>query len=68
MNLDQFSALWHAEKNHVSAVREVVSKVRRIEVRQVARAFDVPPWLISSEIPRPRFARLRWALRRFWKV
>lgn len=33
----------------------------------IARALDVPPWLIGLS-PRPRFARLRWALRRWWNL
>lgn len=36
-------------------------------VGQIARAYDVPPWLIG-DYHRPRFARLRWALRRVWPV
>jgi hypothetical protein len=30
----------------------------------IAKAYDVPPWLISGEHPAPRFASLRWRLRR----
>lgn len=36
-----------------------------ITAMQVARAFDVPPWLIGTGVKRPRLARARWALRRF---
>jgi len=38
-----------------------------MDEHEVARAFDVPPWLIGL-CPRPRFARLRWALRRIWPL
>lgn len=31
-----------------------------------ARIFDVPPWLLGH--PKPRFARMRWALRRVWPL
>jgi hypothetical protein len=31
-------------------------------IRMAARLYDVPPWIIS-DIPRPRFAKLRWRLR-----
>lgn len=34
-------------------------------VHEVARTYDVPPWLIDPSIRHPRFARLRWLLRRW---
>ena len=38
------------------------------EVREsIIRAFDVPPWMIVRN-PRPKFARLRWRLRRIWPL
>jgi hypothetical protein len=33
---------------------------------EIARMYDVPPWLTNPDRPRPRFARARWALRRVW--
>jgi hypothetical protein len=30
---------------------------------RIARWFDIPPWMVGSR-RRPRFARVRWALRR----
>lgn len=33
----------------------------------IMRAFDVPPW-IAGPYRKPRFARIRWALRRWWKI
>lgn len=36
--------------------------------QQIAKAFDVPPWIMNPAYPVPRFPRLRWALRRFWPV
>jgi hypothetical protein len=36
--------------------------------QHVARTYDLPPWLLSSDYPRPRFSRLRWALRRVWPL
>jgi hypothetical protein len=35
---------------------------------EIARLFDVPPWLVDGSYARPRFARLRWMLRRIWKI
>ncbi len=35
---------------------------------EIARLLDVPPWLIDLGVPRPRFARLRWKVRRVWPV
>jgi hypothetical protein len=32
----------------------------------IARMFDVPPWLVQTGYPVPRFARARWRLRRIW--
>ena len=40
---------------------------RREAGLQIARGFDVPPWLCVPDYPRPRFARLRWVLRRWWE-
>lgn len=39
-----------------------------IQKRDIARLYDVPPWLVDPDYPRPRFARLRWRLRRWWPV
>jgi hypothetical protein len=39
-----------------------------IESPEIARMFDVPPWLVDPAARRPRFARLRWALRRWWPL
>lgn len=36
---------------------------RESSADEVCRVFDVPPWLVGLA-PRPRFARLRWFLRR----
>jgi hypothetical protein len=33
----------------------------------VFRAYDVPPWVAGSSA-KPRFPRLRWALRRVWPI
>lgn len=33
----------------------------------LCRLWDVPPWLLGFS-PRPRLARLRWMLRRFWRI
>lgn len=37
----------------------------RLTPEDVARLFDVPPWVVGL-YPRPRLARLRWRLRRVW--
>jgi hypothetical protein len=34
----------------------------------LALAFDLPPWLINGDYPRPRFPRLRWRLRKLWPL
>jgi hypothetical protein len=34
--------------------------------REAARFYDVPPWLVATDLPPPSFARLRWRLRRVW--
>lgn len=39
---------------------------REHETMWIARIYDVPPWVVSSEYRRPRFARVRWMLRRVW--
>lgn len=31
------------------------------------QVFDVPPW-VAGPYRKPRFARVRWALRRWWKI
>lgn len=36
--------------------------------RTAARIFDVPPWMVDGNYPTPRFAGLRWKLRRIWPV
>jgi hypothetical protein len=41
--------------------------IARLE-KDIARVLDVPPWLISERHRRPRFARLRWFLRRIWPL
>lgn len=33
-----------------------------------ARVYDLPPWLLTSNYPTPRFPRLRWALRHIWPL
>lgn len=33
----------------------------------IMRVFDVPPW-VAGPYRKPRFARVRWALRRWWKI
>lgn len=33
---------------------------------RVAQLYDVPPWLVGGGPPAPRFARLRWRLRRWF--
>jgi len=40
------------------------SKEKRLPSTDIARAFDVPVWLLVGQ-QRPRLFRLRWALRRF---
>lgn len=37
---------------------------RQFTPQQIADIFDVPLWLIDPNAKRPRFARLRWFLRR----
>jgi hypothetical protein len=37
-----------------------------IHSNEVARAFDVPPWIIKGDSPRPRLWRIRWFLRYRW--
>lgn len=32
---------------------------------EIARAYDVPPWVIGAT-PKPRLARVRWMLRRIF--
>jgi hypothetical protein len=36
--------------------------------QHVARVYDLPPWLLASDYPAPRFPRLRWRLRRVWPL
>ena len=38
----------------------------RLDAVRVARAYDVPPWLVDPTMPRPRLWRARWRLRRIW--
>lgn len=40
----------------------------REDAVKIARMFDVPPWLVVPGYPRPRFHRVRWALRRWWPL
>ena len=40
-------------------------KLAPLDPVKVARMFDVPPWIVGIR-PAPRFARLRWRLRRAW--
>jgi hypothetical protein len=39
---------------------------RRDAQLQICRGYDVPPWVVF-DYPKPRLARLRWALRRWWE-
>lgn len=34
---------------------------------EIMRVFDVPPWVVGP-YRKPRFVRIRWALRRWWKI
>jgi hypothetical protein len=45
-----------------------VSPQRPIDRAEVARLFDVPLWVVDGSYKRPRFARLRWRLRRLWPL
>lgn len=46
--------------------RRVSERMRRLTPTDLARIYDVPPWLIDPNRKKPRFPRLRWALRRIW--
>lgn len=37
------------------------------DASDIMRVFDVPPW-VAGAYRKPRFARIRWALRRWWKI
>lgn len=50
----------------LGGAKPITDEHRRVEAWQVARAFDVPPWVLGAR--RPRFWRLRWALRRVWPI
>lgn len=41
---------------------QVDDPIRPLGREEVARVFDVPPWLLGGSCP--RLARLRWRLRR----
>jgi hypothetical protein len=38
-----------------------------VKAGDIARLYDVPPWIIG-DYRKPRFAKIRWALRKFWPV
>jgi hypothetical protein len=38
-----------------------------MDATNIMRVFDVPPW-VAGPYRKPRFARVRWMLRRWWKI
>jgi hypothetical protein len=44
--------------------KEVLVSTAALDRMQVARVFDVPPWVTFGDVERPRFAGLRWRLRK----
>lgn len=47
---------------------DLAGERRPLTAIDVARSYDVPPWLVDTGLRRPRFARVRWFLRRWWPL
>lgn len=45
-------------------MKDITNK-QQITKMDIAQVFDVPPWSTNAG-EKPRFARVRWALRRVW--
>lgn len=53
----------------VSQQIDVRQKADRRQMQlQICRMYDVPPWVALAWYPKPKFARCRWALRRWWPL
>jgi hypothetical protein len=69
------TAEWRLIEDFVDSIRRYCADTayvieddaeKRAAQLQICRGFDVPPWVVF-EYPKPRLARLRWALRRWWE-
>lgn len=69
IELDEAVRLFHAGDSTLGDGPHLLLSVARERARaEIYNVFDIPPWLRPGGPARPRFARLRWALRRLWPI
>jgi hypothetical protein len=57
----------HSGDHHEPIPPDFAAAQQIISRADICHAFDVPPWIVGVA-SRPRFARLRWRLRRVWPL